>query len=80
MYCYNCKDETCDNWCSNCRDNCDLCTCRNQPERLNPEDARERRELQFFIENKGNLSDELQNFKDPTPLTYVCDSLTSTNK
>jgi hypothetical protein len=37
MKCLNCGDH-CDNWCPDCRDNCDLCTCNNQPERSKRED------------------------------------------
>lgn len=53
---------------------------KSQPERLNPEDERESRELEFFRNNLGALSEYLRNFKDPSPLTFVCDSLNTANK
>jgi hypothetical protein len=59
---------------------CDPSCNNNQPERLNPEDEREGRELEFFRNNLGNFTEELKNFIDEHPLTYVCDSLNTTNK
>lgn len=67
MNCTNCNGY-CENWCNACRDSCDLCTCNNQPERLNPEGINEKEIMDFW------LSDPRKIFFD------ACDSLNSANK